>query len=60
MSEGMRATQEEIFTHVGTWVGDQAINISLQVADEYINRDKKLALKMMKKYDATLGGIGIY
>jgi len=60
MSEGMRATQEEIFTHVITWVGNQAINISMQVADEYINRDKKLALEIMKKHDATLGGIGIY
>jgi len=56
----MRATKEEIFTHVKACVGDQAINISIQVADEYINRDMNLALQMMKEYDATLGGIGIY
>lgn len=60
MSEGIRATKEEIFAHVTTWAGDQAIITSMKVADEYINRDKKLALELMKKYDATLGGIGIY
>jgi hypothetical protein len=60
MSDGMRATQHEIFSHVRKWVGDQAITVSLKVSDEYINRDKKLALEMMKEYDATLGGIGIY
>jgi hypothetical protein len=60
MSDGMRATQEEIFSHVEEWVGSQAVTISQKVANEYINRDKRLALKIMKEYDTSLGGIGIY
>jgi len=60
MSEGMRATREEIFMHVRAWVGEEAIDISIQVADEYINRNKDVALQIMKDFDVELGGIGIY
>ena len=60
MSDGMRATCEELFFHVKTWVSEQAVEILMQISDEYVNRDKKFALDLMKKYDASLGGIGIY
>ena len=60
MIEEMRATREEIFSHVKTWAGEEAILISKYVAEEFINGDKKIALEKMKKFDSTLGGIGIY
>jgi hypothetical protein len=60
MSAGMRASQEEIYIHVETWVGIDAIMVSKLVSEEYIARDKEVALKIMKEFDATLGGIGIY
>jgi hypothetical protein len=55
-----RASKAEIFGRLRDLLGDGAVNIATEVARIYIDGDVNRSLALLKAYDATIGGIGIY
>ncbi len=58
--EERRAAREDIFEHLRGLLGNDAVKISQEVVRKYITGEQDEALKSLKEYDATIGGIGIY
>ena len=55
-----RASQEEIFQYLRALLGDEAVEVVENVAQQYSAGDTETALQTLKEYDKTLGGMGIY
>lgn len=60
MADKERAPREEIFGRLSGLIDTHAVEIAQLVAKQYIAGEKDTALLTLKKYDATLGGVGIY
>jgi hypothetical protein len=59
-SHGQRAPRNEVFAHLENLLGMEAVQIAIQVADLAREENTESALSVLKTYDATLGGIGVY
>jgi len=55
-----RADQDEIFSHLSDLLGPEAVQIAEQVESLILTNQNRAALIMLREYDTTLGGIGIY
>jgi len=60
MTDEERAARDEIFSHLSKLTGNEAIDVSKEVYELCLAKNYQLALEKLKKYDKTLGGIGIY
>jgi hypothetical protein len=60
MIKEMRAGRDEIFEHLRSLLTENAVTLSQEVASQYIAGQQDAALKLLKQYDTTLGGVGIY
>jgi hypothetical protein len=55
-----RASREEIFIHLDTLLGQNACQHAIQAAELSRKGKASTALKTLKEFDATLGGIGVH
>lgn len=55
-----RAPKDEIFTHLENALGQEATQIVIQVTSLLRAGETDTALKALKTFDATLGGIGVF
>jgi hypothetical protein len=54
------APREEIFAHLRALLNEDAVTVSKEAAGLYSAGEHGYAINFLKKYDATIGGIGIY
>jgi hypothetical protein len=55
-----RAPREEIFANLRALLNEDAVTVSKEAAGLYSAGEHGYAINFLKKYDATIGGIGIY
>ena len=55
-----RAPREEILAHLRSVVGEDALAVVREAAGFYNTGEPGYVIEFLKKFDATLGGIGLY
>lgn len=60
MNKPLRASQTDIFGHLQNLLGDEAVIVTYEVSKLSIRGDTRTALRRLKEFDRTIGGIGVH